>query len=98
MGSETPTGTSDGDTLSVDELVALVRRLEQTIAELQVENARLKGQLEDRDGQHPTQRLDDEYSLEAEDKRSCGKGRKKQKSSRRGRRTTAEKLAEANRH
>ena len=51
MGSETPTGTSDGDTLSVDELVALVRRLEQTIAELQVENARLKGQLEDRDGQ-----------------------------------------------
>ena len=98
MGSETPTGTSDGDTLSVDELVALVRRLEQTIAELQVENARLKGQLEDRDGQHPTQRLDDEYSLEAEDKRSGGKGRKKQKSSRRGRRTTAEKLAEANRH
>ena len=51
MGSETPTGTSDGDTLSVDELVALVRRVEQTIAELQVENARLKGQLEDRDGQ-----------------------------------------------
>ncbi|MGY8881754.1 MAG: hypothetical protein ACKVJL_04925, partial [Dehalococcoidia bacterium] len=84
--------------MSVDELVALVRRLEQTIAELQVENARLKGQLEDRDGQHPTQRLDDEYSLEAEDKRSGGKGRKKQKSSRRGRRTTAEKLAEANRH
>ena len=103
MGSETPTGTSDGDTLSVDELVALVQRLEQTIAELQVENARLNGQLEDRDGQHPTQRLDDEYSLEAEDKRTAdklagGKGRKKQKSSRRGRRTTAEKLAEANRH
>ena len=98
MDSETLTGTRDDDGLSVDDLVALVRRLEQTIAELQVENARLKGQLEDRDGQHPTQRLDDEYSLEAEDKRSGGKGRKKQKSSRRGRRTTAEKLAEANRH
>ena len=103
MDSETPTGTRDGDGLSVDDLVVRVRRLEQTIAELQVENARLKGQLEDRDGQHPTQRLDDEYSLEAEDKRTAdklagGKRRKKQKSSRRGRRTTAEKLAEANRH
>ena len=53
-------------------LVALVRRLEQTIAELQVENARLKGQLEDREGRHPTQRLEEEYSLEAEDKRSVG--------------------------
>jgi hypothetical protein len=82
MDAETPTGTSDGEALSVDRLVALVRRLEQTIAELQVENSRLKGQLEDRDGQHPTQRLEDEYSLEAEDKRAGGKRRKKQKSSR----------------
>jgi len=103
MDAETPTGTSDGEALSVDHLVALVRRLEQTIAELQVENARLKGQLEDRDGQHPTQRLEDEYSLEAEDKRDAakragGQRRKKQKSSRRGRRTTEEKLAEADRH
>jgi len=99
MDSETPTGTSDGDALRVDDLVALVRRLEQTIVELQVENARLKGQLADRDGQHPTQRLEDEYSLEAEDKRDAakragGQRRKKQKSSRRGRRTTEEKLAE----
>ena len=99
MDAETPTGTSDDDALRVDDLVALVRRLEQTIVELQVENARLKGQLADRDGQHPTQRLEDEYSLEAEDKRdaakrSGGKRRKKQKSSRRGRRTTEEKLAE----
>jgi len=75
MDSETPAGISDGEELSVDQLVALVRRLEQTvldqqrtIAELQVENARLKQQLEDRDGQHPTQRLADEYSLEAEEK------------------------------
>ena len=98
MDAETPTGTSDGEALSVDRLVALVRRLEQTIAELQVENSRLKGQLEDRDGQHPTLRLEDEYYLEAEDKRAGGKRRKKQKSSRRGRRTTKEKLAEADRH
>jgi hypothetical protein len=70
MDAETPTGTSDGEALSVDDLVALVRRLEQTIAELQVENARLKRQLADRDGQHPTQRLEAEDSLEAEDKRS----------------------------
>ena len=97
MDSETPTGTRDGEVLSVDHLVALVRRLEQTIAELQVENARLKEQLADRDGRHPTQRLEEEYSLEAEDKRSGGKRRKKQKSSRRGRRTTEEKLAEADR-
>ncbi|MBL6707378.1 MAG: transposase [Planctomycetaceae bacterium] len=83
---------------SVAELKQTVRDQQQTIAELQVEKKRLKQQLSDRDGQHPTQRLDDEYSLEAEDKRAGGKRRKKQKSSRRGRRTTAEKLAEADRH
>ena len=89
MDSETSTDTSDVEALSVDHLVALVRRLEQTIAELQVEKERLKQQLNDRDGQHPTQRLDEEYSLEAEDKRTRGTRRKKQKSPRRGRRTTA---------
>jgi hypothetical protein len=77
MDAETQTGTSDGEALSVDDLLALVRRLEQTIAELQVENARLKGQLEDRDGQHPRQRLEDEYSLGAEDKRGGGERLKK---------------------
>ena len=85
--------------LSVAELKQTVRAQQQTIDELQVEKDRLKRQLRERDGQHPTQRLDDEYSLEAEDKRdaakrSGGKRRKKQKSSRRGRRTTEEKLAE----
>ena len=74
-----------------------VRAQQQTIDELQVENARLKQQMEDRDGQHPTPRLEEEYSLEAEARRSGGKRRKKQKSSRRGRRTTEEKLAEADR-
>ena len=98
MDSETPTRTSNGEELSAAQLFTLVRRLEQTIAELQVENARLKQQLHDRGGQHPTQRLEEEYSLEAEDKRAGGKRRKRQKSSRRGRRTTEEELAEADRH
>jgi regulator of replication initiation timing len=83
---------------SVSDLKQTVRTPQQTIDELQVENSRLRQQLKDRDGQHSTQRLDEEYSLEAEDKRSGGPRRKKQKSSRRGRRTTAEKLVEADRH
>ena len=105
-------GTGAEELLSVGQLAETVRELrqaiaalqqtvrdqQQTIAELQVENARLKGQLEDRDGQHPTQRLEEEYSLEAEDKRASGQRRKKQKSTRRGRRTTEEKLAQADRH
>jgi regulator of replication initiation timing len=82
---------------SVADLKQTVRFQQQTIDELQVEKERLKQQLRERDGQHPTQRLDDEYSLEAEDKRGGGQRRKKQKSSRRGRRTTEEKLAQASR-
>lgn len=83
---------------SVSDLKQTVRDQQQTIDELHVEKERLKQQLKDRDGQHPTQRLDDEYSLAAEDKRAGSKRRKKQKSSRRGRRTTEEKLAQADRH
>ena len=83
---------------SVAELKRTVHDQQQTIGELQIENERLKQQLKDRDGQHPTQRLDDEYSLKAEDKRAGGRRRKKQKSPRRGRRTTEEKLAQADRH
>ena len=98
MDERTTTGTGHETELSVDELVALVRRLERTIGELQAENERLKQQLKDCDGQHPTQRLDEEYSLEAEAKRAGGKRPKKQKSPRRGRRTTEEKLALADRH
>ena len=82
---------------SVADLKQTVRAQQQTIDELQVEKDRLKQQLRERDGQHPTQRLADEYSLEAEDKRAGGQRRKKQKSPRRGRRTTEEKLALADR-
>ncbi|MDA1163917.1 MAG: transposase [Planctomycetota bacterium] len=105
MDGESPTGIDHSEELSVGQLAETVRELrqlvaalQQTIAELQVENARLKQQLSDRDGQHPTQRLEEEYSLEAEDKRAGGKRRKNQKSPRRGRRTTEEKLGQAHRH
>jgi hypothetical protein len=91
-------GTGREGELSVDQLVVLVRRLERTIHELRRENERLKQQLKERDGQNPTQRLDEEYSLKAEEQRSRGKRRKKQKSPRRGRRSTEQKLAEADRH
>ncbi|MDA1165428.1 MAG: transposase [Planctomycetota bacterium] len=105
MKGNSQAGIGPEELLSVGQLAETVRELrqsvaalQQTVTELQVENARLKQQLKDRDGQHPTQRLQEEYSLAAEDKRAGGKRRKKQKSTRRGRRTTEEKLAQANRH
>ena len=98
METAIPRGTGGEGKLSVDQLVVLVRRLERTIHELRRENERLKQQLKERDGQNPTQRLDEEYSLKAEEQRSRGQRRKKQKSSRRGRRSNEEKLAEADRH
>jgi hypothetical protein len=98
METEREPGTRRDEELSVDKLVDLVRQLQQTIRELQAENARLKEQLKDLDGRHPTQRLDEEYSLESEEKRSRSKRRRQQKSPRRGRRSTEEKLAEADRH
>jgi regulator of replication initiation timing len=60
---------------SVADLKQTVRAQQQTIDELQVEKERLKQQLREHDGQHPTQRLADEYSLEAEDKRAGGQRR-----------------------
>jgi transposase len=112
MEDGTATGTGHDAELSSNQLVELVRRLQksveeleqtvrgqqQIIEELRLEKDRLKQQLSDCDAQHPTQRLDDAYSLEAEDQRNGGKGRRKQKSPRRGRRTTEEKLAQAQRH
>ena len=112
MEDGTPTGTGHEGEPGSGQLAGLVQELRKSIAQLQQtvrdqqqvidelrrEKDRLRQQLSDRDGQHPTQRLDEEYSLEAEDKRSGRKGRRKQKSSRRGRRTTEEKLARADRH
>ena len=53
------TGTVGELRQSVADLEQTVGVQQQTIGELQVENARLKGQPEDRDGQHSTQRLSD---------------------------------------
>ena len=78
---------------------------------LQAENAQLREELrrcrqelqeyKDRDGQSPTERLDEAYSLRSEEQRqqqrAGSKRRRKQNSPRRGRRTTAEKIAEADR-
>ena len=89
----------DAKQLSVAELRALVRKQQQLIEELQQELKAAKkkiNQLQDQAERHPTERVDEEYSVDAEDKRRRG-GRKKQKSDRRGRRTTAEKIRQADR-
>ena len=77
-----------------------IERQAKRIAELEKENHQLRQKL----GQHPTQRLDEAYSLRAEEQRREAASqngvtkRKKQKSARRGRISTAEKLALATRH
>ena len=85
--------------LSVSELRAIVRKQQQLIEELQRELTAAKkkiNQLQDQADRHPTERVDEEYSVDAEDKRRRG-GRKKQKSDRRGRRTTEEKIRQVDR-
>jgi hypothetical protein len=42
MAAKTPTGTIDGEVLNVAQIRAIVWRLEQTVAELQVENSRIQ--------------------------------------------------------
>ena len=64
---------------------------------LRRENERLRQQLAERDARHPTERLDQAYSLDAEEKRSRGRQKRRQKSPRRGRKSTAEKLRQAER-
>lgn len=78
--------------LDRDQLIALVR-------ELRDENARLLERLERLEGRSPTTRLDESYSLQAEERRQekQRKKKRKQKSPRRGRRTTQEKLDQAER-
>jgi hypothetical protein len=87
--------------LSPRQLVEIILRQQQMINELgeqlkQAETAigKLKEELARK---NPTQRLAEEYSLAAEEKRARSKRRRKQKSKRRGRRTTAEKLFQAER-
>lgn len=101
-----------------DELIGLIQQLQDRLAVLEArdraqtkhlaaqaklieEQAKRIAELEKR---HPTQRLDEAYSVKAEEKRredaqQDGKPKKKkQKSKRRGRISTAEKLATATHH
>jgi len=78
--------------LDRDQLIALVR-------ELRDENARLRERLERLEGRAATTRLDESYSLQAEERREQKRRKKKrkQKSPRRGRRKTQDKLDRAER-
>ncbi len=92
-------------------LLQSVRSLEQSLDRLQAENAQLREELQEcrdelqqyrnRYGPPPTERLDEAYSLRSEEQRqqqrAGAKRRRKQNSPRRGRRTTAEKIAQADR-
>lgn len=99
------------DQLSREELVGLIDRLFDALAESEHRNAELVKRLEDQarriedqarrieelEKRHPTVRLDESYSMRAEERRQAeasGKKRK-QKSQRRGRIDTAQKLAQA---
>jgi hypothetical protein len=102
---------TDLSKLPPSELVRLIERLSDCLAEserraseaerrVSALEKRLEEQakrLEKLEGRHPTTRLDEAYSLRAEEKRQAetsGKSRR-QKSKRRGRISTAEKLARA---
>lgn len=92
------------DSLSRDELVGLIDRLFDQLEIAERRNAELAKRLEDQarrieelEQRHPTIRLDESYSMQAEERRQAdASGKKhKQKSPRRGRISTAEKLAQA---
>lgn len=86
-------------------LIALVLELREQLAQLQEENARLRKRIEELEGKGPTRRLQDAYSLRAEEQRreqaadssERKKQRRRQKSARRGRHKTDEKLGQAQR-
>lgn len=79
-------------------LLALVQELRAEVRELRAENDWLRAELAARG---PTPRLEEAYSLAAEERRrdeAGGRKRRRQTSPRRGRISTAEKLAQASRH
>ena len=81
--------------VSLDRLVDLIVSQQKLIEKLQKQNAELQEKL---DGKNPTERLDEPYSEKSEEKRQGkGKRRKPRKSSRKGRISTAEKIAKAER-
>ena len=94
--------------LSQDELIGLILRLQKQLADLEKRNAELAARneelarrIEELEKKNPTVRLDEAFSMRAEEQRQAkaaneDKGkRNKQKSKRRGRISTDEKLAKA---
>ena len=92
--------------LSRDELIGLILRLQKQLTDLEKRNAELAARneelarrIEELEKKNPTVRLDEAFSMRAEEERQAkaandGK-RNKQKSKRRGRISTDEKLAKA---
>ena len=94
--------------LSRDKLIGLPLRLQKELADLEkrnaelaARNAELSRRIEELEKKNPTVRLDEAYSMRAEEERKAkatneGKGkRNKQKSKRRGRSSSIDKLAKA---
>jgi transposase len=90
---------ADGN-VSLDRLVDLIASQQGLIASQQGLIEKLQNQVAEQqkkiDGKNPTERLDEQYSEKAEEKRQAkGKKRKRPKPRRRGRISTAEKIAKA---
>jgi len=83
--------------LSKVELLAMISAMNQTIVTMKKTIADLEKQVEELKGKNPTDRLDEEYSLRAEEKRKKKKRRKRSQPLRSGRLTTADKIAMAKR-
>jgi len=81
--------------VSLDQLVDLIASQQKLIEKLQKQCAELQEKI---DSKNPTERLDEQYSEKAEERRRAkGKKRKRSKPRRRGRISTAEKIAKAER-
>lgn len=82
----------------VADLLAEVTQLREENQELRDENQKLKARIKKLEGKSPTPRVDESYSLDAEEKRrenQSSKKKRQQNSKRRGRRTTEEKSDQA---
>jgi transposase len=81
--------------VSLDRLVDLIVSQQKLIDKLRKQNIELQEKI---DSKNPTERLDEQYSEKAEEKRQTkGKKRKRPKPRRKGRISTAEKIAKAER-
>jgi len=90
---------SDG-TIGLDRLVDLVTSQQQVIQQLQTRIEKLEEENKKLKEKNPTERLEEGYSEKAEEKRQAkkkGRRNRKKKPKRRGRLSTAEKIAKAKR-